>query len=76
MRNPVARMSPRAVQPVGSKPGPTARQRTATSRTFAELLAEAEAVTDEIVLQRRRADLRARGRLRGADWRAGSSVLP
>ena len=58
MRNPVARMSPRAVQPVGSKPGPTARQRTATSRSFAELLAEAEAVTDEITIQRRRAGLR------------------
>lgn len=53
MRSTSAPPGPGAVAPVQSRPDTPARQGTGDSRTFAELLAEAEAVQDHIDIRRR-----------------------
>lgn len=64
MRQPIAPLGPEAVSPVEARPGLTAHPRTARERTFAELLAEAEAVQDFIEIRRQARGLR--GALAGA----------
>jgi hypothetical protein len=64
MRSPIAPIAPmeqpapeggalQAVAPIEARPGATAREGARGSRTFAELLAEAEAVRDHVDIQRR-----------------------
>lgn len=64
MRHPIAPLGPEAVSPVEARPRLAAQPRTARERTFAELLAEAEAVRDVIEIRRRARGLR--GALAGA----------
>lgn len=55
MRNPISPVAPGAVKPVQSKPDAPAREGVHGSRSFAELLAEAEAVRDRIEISGQRA---------------------
>lgn len=53
MRNPIAPLTREAVKPVEAKPEAPARERLASGRSFAELLAEAESVRDHIEISAR-----------------------